>query len=56
MKRAADAEGTYIICHEVSDTPRAAVCRGYYEVHNSQILQVAMRLDLVRFESAPGGG
>lgn len=48
MKRSADERGTCIVCHEGMDTPQAAVCRGYYDSHNSALLQVAERLLLIK--------
>lgn len=48
MKRSADERGTCIVCHEVMDGDRSAVCRGYYDNHNSALLQVAERMGIIR--------
>lgn len=48
MKRGSDERGTAIVCHEVMNTPRAAVCRGYYDNHDSALLQVAERMGIIK--------
>lgn len=48
MKRQADERGTAIVCHEVMNTRNAAVCRGYYDAHQSSLLQVAERMGIVK--------
>ena len=42
-------EGGAITCHNTLDGPNA-VCRGFYNVHKNQILQVAERLGMVEFQ------
>ncbi len=51
MKRGADRYDTCIICHDTMDTPRAAVCRGYFDGHDSALLQIAERLGYIRDQS-----
>ncbi len=51
MKRGADKAGSCIPCHEIMDGPQPAVCRGYYDNHNSQLLQIAERMGLIREEA-----
>lgn len=55
MKRGADERGTGIVCHEVMHGPDAAMCRGYYDGHNSALLQVAERLGIIKVQGAPDG-
>lgn len=50
MKRSADERGTCIVCHEGMGGPKAAVCRGYYENHQSSLLQLAERMGLVHLQ------
>lgn len=50
MKRSSDERGTCIVCHETMNSPRAAVCRGYYESHRSRLLQIAERMDLIKLQ------
>ena len=50
MKRGADERGTCIVCHEGMHSDKAAVCRGYYDSHQSALLQVAERMGIVREE------
>lgn len=51
MKRLADEKGTCIICHENMTGPKSAVCAGYYEHHNSALLQIAERMNFIRLQS-----
>lgn len=48
MKRSSDEKGTCIICHEGMTGPCSAVCAGYYEHHNSALLQIAERMNLIK--------
>lgn len=50
MKKSADERGTCIVCHEVMNGETSAVCRGYYDNHQSQLLQIAERMGIVRFQ------
>ena len=50
MRRSADEKGTCIICHEGMTGPKSAVCAGYYEHHKSQLLQLAERTKLLKFQ------
>lgn len=50
MREGADANGTCITCHEDMNTPKAAVCAGYFAIHNSQLLQVAERLGRIELD------
>ena len=52
MKQGADERGTCIVCHENMNTPQAAVCRGYYDRHNSWMLRLAFGLGLIREQGA----
>lgn len=52
MKKSADEKGTCIICHEYMTGPRSAVCAGYYEHHDSQLLQIAERMKVVKFQES----
>jgi len=54
MKLAADERGTCIACHESMNGPDAAVCAGYFEHHNSALLQIAERLGVLRKTAASG--
>lgn len=59
MKRGADERGTGIVCHEVMHSPDAAMCRGYYDNHNSSLLQIAERMGIIRVQGgrpAAAGG
>lgn len=51
MKRSADDKGTCIICHEHMTGPTSAVCAGYYEHHQSQLLQIAERMKFIKLQS-----
>ena len=46
------AEDSAVICHSTSyrDDVDNAVCRGFYDRHRTQPLQVAQRLGLIRFD------
>jgi hypothetical protein len=44
-------DGTYFVCHKASNHNLEAVCRGFYDVHDTRILQIAKRLNVVRFVS-----
>ena len=48
MKRGADEKGTCIVCHETMHDERSAVCRGYYENHQSALLTLAERMGVIR--------
>ena len=48
MKAEADSRGTCIVCHDTMSTSEATVCRGYYDIHNSQVLQVAERMGFIQ--------
>lgn len=39
-----------IPCHETLDVEHQAVCRGFYDQHRNQGLQIAQRLGVVTFE------
>lgn len=51
MKRSADERGTCIICHDGMHGARAAVCRGYYDNHQSELLTLAERMGIIHEES-----
>ncbi len=46
-----------IICHKtldiVTDGPPPAVCRGFYDLHRTQPLQIAERLQMIEWDPAP---
>lgn len=48
MKRRADESGTCIVCHEDSGRLSAAVCRGYYNNHESNLLEIAERMGVIK--------
>lgn len=50
MKRSADECGTCIICHEGMNGPNAAVCRGYYDNHQSKLLRMAEGMGLIKMQ------
>lgn len=52
MKREADARGSCIVCHEGMHGPNAAICRGYYDNHQSALLQIAERLGVISEQGA----
>jgi len=42
-----------IVCHKTLDQKRHAVCRGFFDHHKTQLLQVAERLGYVVWWQAP---
>jgi hypothetical protein len=52
MVRGAKADESAIICHSTLDGPNA-VCRGFFDRHPTQPLQVAERLGLVEYIDPP---
>ena len=47
MVRRAMRDDTAIICHETLDADQHAVCRGFYDKHPTQSLQIAERLGFI---------
>lgn len=44
-----------IPCHSTLDEPVQAICRGFYDKHPTQPLQIAGRLGFVVFDDLPEG-
>jgi hypothetical protein len=38
-----------IVCHATLDDPEQAVCRGFFDKHPTQPLQIAERLDMIQW-------
>ena len=50
MVRESEKAGSAIICHDTLGTKLQAVCRGFFDKHPTAPLQVAERLNLIRFQ------
>lgn len=48
MIRDATRDESTIVCHSTLDLPLQAACRGFFDRHPTQPLQVAERLGLIR--------
>lgn len=44
-----------VICHQTLDWDEHVVCRGFFDAHKTQPLQVAERLDLIEEIEPPRG-
>ena len=53
MVREAKSKEGSIVCHKTLDQKRHAVCRGFFDHHKTQLLQVAERLGCVVWWQAP---
>ena len=49
MIKDAVADESTIVCHQTLDTPQNAACRGFFDRHKTQPLQIAERLDVIRW-------
>jgi len=41
---------TVIVCHELYESPTPAACRGFYDLDRSDVLRVAQRLGVLKFQ------
>lgn len=53
MVEGAVADDSAIICHDTLDEEEQAVCRGFFDAHDTQPLQLARRLQLIEPVAAP---
>jgi hypothetical protein len=49
MVKDAQSDESTIVCHETLDEPLQASCRGFFDRHATQPLQVAERLGLIEW-------
>ena len=49
----ANANESAIICHDTLDGKAQAVCRGYFNRHQTQPLQIAGRLGMIEYDPNP---
>jgi hypothetical protein len=49
------ANGSTIVCHATLDAEHQCACRGFYDRHATQPLQIAERLGLIEFQEVGHG-
>ena len=42
-------DDTHFTCHKASNAGRDVCCRGFYDQYDSQMIQIAQRLNMVEF-------